>query len=377
MKIDLQEFKTGFKGERCFVHARGGVSPDGREIVITTQPLRLSGCDVFYGLYMLRSTDGGRSWSEIVEQPELRRHSCGGGMEIAMCDATPAWHAASGRFLLTGHSALYRNDELYPPPRPRYTMYSVFDSAAGRWSVPKELEMPGDYFNCGAGCTQRVDLENGDILLPVYFMGREESMAPEKNSFSAAVVRCSFSGETMRVLEIGPSLKIDVPRGLAEPSLIRIGSDFYLTMRNDERGYVAHSRDGLNFDSPREWRFDDGGELGSYNTQQHWLAAGGRLYLVYTRRGAGNDHVFRHRAPLFVAEVDRETLRVIRSTERIAVPERGARLGNFGCVHLNDRESWVIASEWMQTNPPNPSDWRRCMSYGSENSIFISRIRFD
>ena len=78
-----------------------------------------------------------------------------------------------------------------------------------------------------------------------------------------------------------------------------------------------------------------------------------------------------------MAEVDRETLRVIRSTERIAVPERGARLGNFGCVHLNDRESWVIASEWMQTNPPNPSDWRRCMSYGSENSIFISRIRFD
>ncbi len=43
--------KTGFRGERCFVHARGGVSPDGREIIITTQPLPLTGCDVFYGLY--------------------------------------------------------------------------------------------------------------------------------------------------------------------------------------------------------------------------------------------------------------------------------------------------------------------------------------
>ncbi|MGF0036583.1 sialidase family protein [Victivallis vadensis] len=377
MKIDYQEIETGFRGERCFVHARGAVSPDGREIIITTQPLRLSGCDVFYGLHMLRSTDGGKSWSEIVEQPELRRRACGDGLEIAMSDATPAWHAVSGRFLLTGHSVLYRNDELFPSPRPRCTLYSVFDSAAGRWTVPKTLEMPGDWFNCGAGCTQRVDLDNGEILLPVYFMSREESMEPQKHSFRSAVVRCSFSGEEMRVLEIGRPLEVDVPRGLGEPSLARIGSDFYLTMRNDERGYVAHSRDGLNFDPPVEWRFDDGRELGSYNTQQHWITGGGRLYLVYTRRGAGNDHVFRHRAPLFAAEVDRETLRVIRSTEQIAVPERGARLGNFGCVHLNDRESLVIASEWMQTTPPAPSDWKRCMRYGSRNSIFIARIRFD
>ena len=82
MKIDYQEIETGFRGERCFVHARGAVSPDGREIIITTQPLRLSGCDVFYGLHMLRSTDGGKSWSEIVEQPELRRRACGDGLEI-------------------------------------------------------------------------------------------------------------------------------------------------------------------------------------------------------------------------------------------------------------------------------------------------------
>ena len=377
MEITWREIETGFAGERCFVHARGGISPDGREIVITTQPLRLSGCDVFYGLYMLRSLDGGQSWSEIVEQPELRRRSCGDGLEIAMSDATPAWHAATGRFLLTGHSVLYRNDELYPPPRPRCTMYSVFDSAAGRWSVPKTLEMPGDWFNCGAGCTQRVDLDNGEILLPIYFMNRQESMEPWNSSFHTVVVRCAFSGETLQVLEIGRPLDLGVPRGLYEPSLVRLGSDFYLTMRNDERGYVAHSRDGLNFSSPVEWRFDDGGELGNYNTQQHWITGGGRLYLVYTRRGAGNDHVFRHRAPLFVAEVDRETLRVIRSSEQIAVPERGARLGNFGCMHLSDRESWVIASEWMQTNPPEPSDWKRCMRYGSRNSIFLSRLRFD
>ena len=41
----------------------------------------------------------------------------------------------------------------------------------------------------------------------------------------------------------------------------------------------------------REWRFDDGSPLGSYNTQQHWVTVGGGLFLVYTRKGADNDHI--------------------------------------------------------------------------------------
>lgn len=98
--------------------------------------------------------------------------------------------------------------------------------------------------------------------------------------------------------------------------------------------------------------------------------------MVYTRRGAGNDHVFRHRAPLFIAEFDPVTMKLIRSTEQIAVPERGARLGNFGCMQVSDTESWVVVSEWMQTTAPDPFNWRRCMEYGSDNSVFIAKIRF-
>ena len=87
--------------------------------------------------------------------------------------------------------------------------------------------------------------------------------------------------------------------------------------------------------------------------------------------------VFRHRAPLFIAEVDPERLRVIRSTEKIAVPERGARLGNFGCCRISDRESWIVASEWMQSpGPLGPENLQRCLDHGSDNSIFIARILF-
>jgi len=85
-----------------------------------------------------------------------------------------------------------------------------------------------------------------------------------------------------------------------------------------------------------DMRTDDGGELGSYNTQTHWLTLGDRLYLVYTRRGANNDHIPRHRAPLFIARFDPDRPCVIRDSERIAVI---------------------------------------CEKYGSDNSIFVAKVR--
>ncbi len=103
--------------------------------------------------------------------------------------------------------------------------------------------------------------------------------------------------------------------------------------------------DGLHFDPIRPWTFDDGAELGSYNTQQHWLMHSDGLLLVYTRRGANNDHIMRHRAPLFAAEVDRERLCVRRGTERILIPERGGEMGNFGASAIDARESWVTVGE--------------------------------
>ena len=97
--------------------------------------------------------------------------------------------------------------------------------------------------------------------------------------------------------------------------------------------------------------------------------------MVYTRKGANNDHVFRHRAPLFIAQFDPDKLCLIRGTEIIAVPERGARLGNFGCVQISENEAWVIAAEWMQTTPPDSKDYTKCMKYGSDNSIWIAKIK--
>jgi hypothetical protein len=171
-------------------------------------------------------------------------------------------------------------------------------------------------------------------------------------------------------------MTVEIGRGLYEPSITRFQGRFYLTLRNDSAGYVTSSDDGLHFEPPRKWLWDDGTELGNYNTQQHWVTHSSGLFLVYTRKGAGNDHVFRHRAPLFIAQVDSERLRVLRGTERVLVPERGARLGNFAVTEVSERETWVTVAEWMQTWGPNiviPPDNPR----GADNSVYVARIVWD
>jgi len=159
---------------------------------------------------------------------------------------------------------------------------------------------------------------------------------------------------------------LNIVRGLCEPSLIAFRGRYFLTLRNDERGYVTVSEDGLQFAEPKPWLFDDNADLGSYNTQQHWLAHSDGLFLIYTRRGANNDHIMRHRAPLFMAQVDPATLRVIRRSEKIVVPERGAELGNFGAAAISEAESWITVSEGMFMQDSR--------ARGAEGATFVARV---
>jgi hypothetical protein len=122
----------------------------------------------------------------------------------------------------------------------------------------------------------------------------------------------------------------------------------------------------LQFPEQQPWLFDDGAELGSYNTQQHWLAHSDGLFLVYTRRGANNDHIIRHRAPLFMAQVNPATLRVLRRTEKVVVPERGAEMGNFGACPISETESWITVSEGMFMKDSRQR--------GAEGATFVARV---
>ena len=383
-EIVLSEASRGFDGKSCWVHARAGVIPPGTSgnasevplAVMTLQKLDLAGSDLFYALNTMRSADRGKSWSDPVEHaPFARRPFSWKGhedLEIIVCDFWPKWHAASGKLLGIGHTAVYEEGHVMKV-RPRGSAYSVYDPARNEWSPWETLAMPEDpkFENAGAGCVQRVDLDDGTVLLPVYFK------APDAPRYSVTVLRCSFDGSKLRFLAQGNELTVPIGRGLYEPSLAQWKGRFFLTLRNDESGYVSVSDDGVTYSEPVPWRFEDGSDLGNYNTQQHWVVHRDALFLVYTRRGADNDHVFRHRAPLFIARIDPETLKVVRSSEQVLVPEHGARLGNFGVTEVDANESWVTVTEWMQAPGPRYFDPAPLVARGADNRVWVAKLKWN
>jgi hypothetical protein len=370
-QIQLDTLSTGFDKKTCWVHARAGAIPGSPpKVVVTLQKLLLTGSDIFYGLHDLRSDDLGKTWAGPTDHSStLGRRTEPDGVEVVPCDFWPQWHAASGKLLGIGHTARYQGGKVMHV-RKRETCYAVYNPEQRTWSEWQTLAMPDlpKFQSAGAGCVQRLDLPNGEILLPIYFK------VPSEKQSSVTVLRCRFDGKKLVLLEQGNEMTVPVERGLGEPSLTVFRGTYYLTLRNDKAGYVATSPDGLHFTEPRPWTWDDGSDLGNYNTQQHWVSHRSGLYLVYTRRGAQNDHVFRHRAPLFIGRVDPEKLCVIRATERILVPNRGARLGNFGVTAVSENETWVTVTEWMQTTPPNPYDFTVPMKYGADNAVFAARL---
>jgi len=365
-QLQLIPVAGGYDGETCWVHARAGAIPaaDAGEptVVMTMQKLLLSGSDIFYALHSLSSFDRGRTWAEPDEQENFRRVHIADQVEKIVCDFSPRWHTPSDTLLGIGHTAYYNANRIMEP-RPRQIVYAIYDPIEGHWEDWHVLQMPDEekYFCAGAGCVQRLDLPNGDVFLPVSFLIEEK---PRR--YATTVVRCNFDGRKLEYAGQGNEFTVDDPRGLYEASLVECRGRYFLTLRNDLCGYVAVSFDGLRYEDPEPWTFDDGEELGNYNTQQHWVKHGGDLYLVYTRRGLGNDHVFRHRAPLLMARVDLQERCVLRDTEVVIVPERGARLGNFGVVEVAPDETWVTVAEWMQ-----PAG---CEAGGSDNTIWVARL---
>lgn len=361
-----------FDGKRCWSHPRAGIVQGAGQggdprVVMTMNTLDLSGSDVFKGVFGMQTDDLGKSWTAAAEMETLApriEDIKGQERPVALSDFWPKWHAKTKTLLGTGHTVVYTPEWKVTRPRPRHTAYAVYDPKQSQWMAWRKMDLSHDekFNDAGAGCTQRYDLADGTILLPLYFV-------PAGKNSHVTVARCGFDGTTLTYLENGTELNVDdKTRGLHEPSLTRFDGKYFLTIRNDKRGFITRSDDGQQFEPIQEWRFDDGQPLGNYNTQQHWVTHSDGLFLVYTRRGANNDHVFRHRAPLLMAQVDPERLRVIRETERVLVPQRGARLGNFGVTDISPDETWVTVSEWMQP--------KGVEKHGSDGSVYVARIHW-
>lgn len=367
-RVELDTLLEHDDGKFLWFHPRVAALPgfgkDGDPAVLMTLQKHLHTSDHYSGTSVMRSDDLGRTWSAPEARAELDWVREPNGVHTAVADVTPGWHAKTGKLIAVGAQVRYSpaGKQVEDRPRSQQTAYAVFDPVARSWTKWRRLEMPEDErFNFArCACAQFVVEPDGTVLLPCY-------IGPSQGKpYSVTVVRCAFDGSRLSYLEHGDVLSLDAARGLYEPSLVRLGERYYLTIRNDLKGYVTASDDPLRYRPVKPWTFDDGTELGSYNTQQHWLTHGDALFLAYTRRGADNDHVFRHRAPLFMAQVDPRRLVVLRDTERVLVPERGATLGNFGAAAIDQSQSWVTVAEGVF----NDESRRR----GATGATYVARV---
>jgi len=335
-------------------HPRACVVPgdSGPLILMTLQTIL--GSDDFGPVHMMTSTDVGRTWTRPVPVPSLGRVRQENGSEEGVCDVVPEWHPPSRSVLALGHNVWYRGRGFSSDQPPRWPVYSVWKD--GAWGPRCKLDWkdPRGALIYTNNCGQRVVLPNGDLLL-AFTYGQDR-----KRPRSVSSVRCTFDGQTLTVREVGPEITHRAGRGLLEPSLIAHADRFFLTLRaEDARGYVCASTDGLNWSPKQAWMWEDGEPLDLSTTQQHWLAHREDLWLVYTRRDPSNVNVIRWRAPLWMAQVNLQTLRLRRETEQVVLPlvgdgiqqpDKVALMGNFHPLTISDQESWVTVGEWQPKN---------------------------
>ena len=352
-KINNEIILEGRKNNQAWFEPAIGIIPGNANTIphVFVRATLLTGDDIGPQLY-LKTADLGRSWSNPV--------LCQNWFKVPLEDDVfeEPWfgffyHTHSKTFLALGathfvqdegkyHGGIHKQEKHYRAPGlNKSIVYSLWDPVRSDFTPWKRLKLPEDLFLGIYQNGQFHENKDGSMLIPGYYY--------DQGPYSkVTVLRCNFYGTDLEFIEHGSIHTIEEGRGLHEPSVVFFKGRYFLTIRNDLRGYVTYGEDGLHYRDPKIWQFDDGEELGNYNTQQKWLKHGNTLYLIYNRKSDMNNGVFRSRAPLFIAEVDVEELGVKRKTERIVFPEKGARMGNFNVINVQDNESWVVTGEWLQ-----------------------------
>jgi len=359
----------GRRTRMTWFHPRAGMFPEGDTLKCLMTCQDITGSDVFGQVHWSISSDCGQTWTDPAPIVAFQRRDLPDGLQEGVCDVVPEYHAATDTVLAVGHNVYYKDDVLTRPDTQRFPAYSV-RTPDGAWSDRRKIEWddPRGTAMYTCGCAQRVELDNGDLLIPLSFapLGQEDRMVGS--------VLCTYDGEQVRVRESGNELHLAVKRGLLEPTLTRFDGKYWMTIRaEDDRGYVSLSDDGLQWPEPQPWCWDDGEPLTLSTTQQRWLTHSDGLFLVYTRRAEHNVNVMRWRSPLFVSQVDPARACLVRSSERTVLPLVGdgvddpdhvARMGNFHVVNASAEESWVTVGETL------PSD-------GWAGNTLLSRIEWE
>ena len=361
LKIKRHIASCGYDRTHCWVNPVA--LPGDENIIIITQKLFINAIDCFSDISLLRSSDGGQHWSNPEAIAALADTTCADNSRKAFM--TSVLHRCrNGKILVIVTTFNYTPQNRRDRLDPQRVKYLYFDPADNSWSPMRELDLHTPADADVLAVNAQLTVYGDDFLLPY-------CVRMPSSKFYSGVARISSSADgSLSATEFSELLTSSDGRGFLEPSLCCFDGKYYLSLRNDLSGYVCCSADWKHFPEPEKWCFSNLTWLGNCNTMNRLLSIGGKLYLVYTRKGLNNDHVFRNRAPLMIAQVDPEKLSVLPESEQILVPEHGARLGNFTAVSIDRNRAYISVAEWMQTLEPDCYDCKKCEEYGADNRIW-------
>ena len=361
MKVNVREIPgpPAAREERNFFHPSPCALPDGRWLLSFQ---RILNADCYGAPELTTTTDEGGHWSAPVPIAPLGTTSLVNGLQLGVADVRPMLSPDGGKVLFIGCNAtyvnnqasVYQSDVAVAADYERGAYYTVYDLATNIFGKKKVLRNPRlePQREWRVACAQGCVTPDGDWLLPAYFE-HSEKFEYMKGYFSSRyaveTVKVRLEGDTLVPVAWSNQLTYETMRGFIEPSLIRRPGGYFLTIRaEDGRAYATRSADGLSWPQPQAWHFDDGMPLHTDSTQQHWLAAGGRLFLVYTRHSPESARAMRYRSILFLAEVDEAAAgpTLLKETEMMLYPPRredglDGVLGNFHVCSLPDGSALV------------------------------------
>jgi len=353
------------------------ISQCGNGLMMTMQTIGAS--DTYGPVVYALSSDNGKTWGNPRPVKSLDTKEFEDGIKEGIADVRPLFHKPTGTVIASGCNTHYGkygcaawDPELKGKAFRQFPVYAVYDRD-GKWSERKILshEFFSECGNWRTACAQAIVLEDENILFPIYFHKNHE-----QDNYSVCTLKCSFDGTDLIAEKVSNTLSFPEKRGFLEPSLIYSEGKYYMTIRaEDDHAYLSISADGLNWESPSAWRWDDGTYLKTSTTQQHWISSGKELYLAYTREDECNKDVMRWRAPLFAARVIPEKKCLLRNTERILFPlkrhgEAPNLLGNFHAVDISPGRSIVSdGSLWLEGKDNNAKS-----RYYSE--VWVSEIEY-
>ncbi|MBI3492855.1 MAG: exo-alpha-sialidase [Acidobacteria bacterium] len=173
---------------------------------------------------LVRSTDDGRRWS----RPRV-------AIDTPNDDRDPSIMQTRDGTLLLNFFAVDRHQS---PPVPIGVLVARSRDEGATWSAPARVDTP---LNGAATSARIVELENGDLLLPLY--GR----APDTSDARAAVIRSTDGGKTWPA---GGEVELASRPGtdFSEPALADLGGGRLMAVIRAERGdtssYWTRSEDG-------------------------------------------------------------------------------------------------------------------------------------